>query len=456
MRRLSLPGAACLALLSVLCAAPRPAHADAVDDIAKVVNLIPGVPLSGGDIQASRDVFTCIDNAGDDVAIGKCVDQFNSTPLGQKALGLPSWFHTLINVYIDIREGDFWALVKDAGYTIACAIANVVFAVDVCGIAQAILETIQGAKEILSDVVGFIKDVGGAIADFLGFGGSSGGPPLWQVLYNQYLKPNLSSYAEDWLERPKTFKVEFDVSGLLAQSLVCTISQKHFLWPCTKLFAPPAQLSTFDRDFQTWFRGDTIYAVQMAQGQAVTQAVATVGKRGAEWMQFRHDWATERAPQDRLRKAYGVWGPAVIRIKCLGASNAWKLFLEDVNQPEVKPEAQKVLSKLPVWSFQTTAQFCEAYEAGLNAQKLKQCVLAGGATETGLKLDCDPGASLTACQSADKAAGSSKFPPPFDLECTTHALKMPKEPGNIVPKVPAKITPPPIQKPALPPGDAPK
>jgi hypothetical protein len=455
MRRTSFLSAAGFLLLGLFAVAPRPAHADAVDDIAKIVNLIPGVPLSGADIQASRDAFACIDHPPEG-GLGACIDQFNSTPLGQKALGLPSWFHTLILVYADIRDGDFWGLVKDAGYTIACAIANVVFAVDVCGIAQAILETIGAAKEVLSDVVGFIKDVGGAIAEFLGFGGGSGGPPLWQVIFNQHLKPNIGSYAEDWLERPKTFKVAFDVSGLFSQSLVCTIAQKHFSWPCAKLFAPPAQLSTFDANFQGWFRGDTIYAVQMAHAQSVTQAVATVGKRGAEWVQFRHDWLAERAPQDRLRKAYGVWGPAVIKVSCNAAAKPWKEFLEYVNQAEVKPDAAKVLNKLSGWSFQTAAQFCESYEASLNAKKLDGCAVVGSATEKALKLDCNPGASLAACQSADKTAGSTKFPPPFDLQCTTHALKMGDQKPGAVGAKPPNLAPTPVKPVGMPEGPSPK
>ena len=191
---------------------------------------------------------------------------------------------------------------KDAGYTIACAIANVVFAVDVCGIAQAILETIGAAKEIISDVVGFIKDLGGAIGDFLGLGGSDG-PPLWQVVFNQYLKPNIGAYAEHWFEEPKKFAVEFDVSGTQSQSLVCTIAQKAFGQSCAWLFGP-------DQMFVPLFRGDTIKAIKMAQAAAVTQAIATLGKKAQEWLAFRHDWTTTRAPADRLRKAYGVWGSA--------------------------------------------------------------------------------------------------------------------------------------------------
>lgn len=443
MRRLSLIPAAGFVLLGILCVAPRAARADAVEDIAKVVDLIPGVPVTGADIRASRDVFTCIDNAADEVAIGVCVDKFNNTPLGQKALGLPSWFHSLIEVYIDIREGDFWGLVKHAGYTIACAIANVVFAVDVCGIAQAILETIGAAKEILSDIVGFMKDVGGTIADFLGFGGSDG-PPLWQVVYDGDLKPHIGEYAEDWLERPAKFKAEFDVTGQVPQSLVCTIAQKRFGKTCAWLFGPDPIIAAL-------FRGDTVKAIKMAQGAAVTQGITTIGKRGSEWMGFRHDWLLERAPQDRLRKAYGVWGPAVIKVNCLAATKPWKEFLENVNHPEVKPEATKVLSKLPVWSFQTTAQFCESYESNLKADKLKQCTLVGAANEKGLKLDCDPGPSFNECGSSAKAAGSKKFPPAFDLQCTTHALTLPKG-GQTVQPIPPNLAPTPVKPVGMPPA----
>lgn len=445
----------CGLLALAVCAAPAPARADAVDDIAKVANKIPGLPITGSDILASRDLFKCIDKAGDEVAIAACVDAFNSSPVGQKALGLPSWFHTLIAVYIDIREGDFWGLVKDAGYTIACAIANVVFAVDVCGIAEAILKTIGAAKEILSDVVGFIKDVGGAIAEFFGFGGSSGGPPLWQVIFNGDLKPHIGAYAEDWLERPKTFKTQFDVTGAQPQSLVCTIAQKRFAKSCAWMFAPLASLSSYDQHFQPWFRGDTIYAIHLAQAAAVAQAIATIGKKAQDWLAFKHDWTATRAPSDRLRKAYGVWTPVLVRLKCLGAAEPWKQFLDDVSQPEVKPDASKALAKTG-FIFQSTTQFCVAYEASLSPKKLDGCVVVGAPTEAALKLDCNPGQSLTTCKSSATAAASTKFPPAVALECVTHALKLPKDQGPLVPKLPAKIGPTPVKPVGMPEGPSPK
>jgi hypothetical protein len=208
--------------------------------------------------------------------------------------------------------------------------------------------------------------------------------------------------------------------------------------------------------FAPLFRADTVKAVQMAEAGAVTQAVATVGKRGAEWVQFRHDWLAERAPQDRLRKAYGVWGPSVIKVNCLAAAMPWKEFLENVNQPEVKPDATKVLNKLSGWSFQTAMAFCESYEAGLKAEKLAQCVVSGAATEKSLKLDCEPGASFTACQSADKAVASTRFPPPFDLQCTTHALKIGDQKPPTLGQKPPNLAPTPVKPVGMPQGPSPK
>jgi hypothetical protein len=460
MRRLSFLTAAVSLLLGVLCLSPRPARADAVNDLAKVLDVVgalPGIPISGQDVRDSSALFGCIDKAGDDTAIANCLATFSNTPVGNKAWGqggVPSWFKKLIYVYIDVREGDFWGLVEDAGYTIACAVANVVFAVDVCGIAQAILDTIEGAKQLLSDVVGFIEDVGGAIANFFGFGGGSSGPPLWQVVYNGDLKPHIGEYAEDWLEQPQKFKVEFDVKGQQTQSLLCTIVQKRFLKSCAWLFASPASLSPFDQPFQPWYRGDTIKAIQTAEAQATTQAIATVGKQAKDWLQFRHDWLAERAPADQLRKAYGIWGPVVIRVNCLAAAKPWKQFLDQVSQPEVKPEASKVLNGLPGFTFQTTTQFCLAYEAGLKSATLAGCAVVGAKTEKGVKLDCDPGASYSTCGSDAKAAASAKFPPAFDLQCTTHALKIPKN-ENLSPKLPPKLAPTPVKPLGLPQGPSP-
>ncbi|MGA7991888.1 MAG: hypothetical protein WCC53_10685 [Thermoanaerobaculia bacterium] len=462
MRRISFLTAAGFLLLGVFCVAPQPARADAVEDLAKVLDVVgslPGVPINGQDVRESRSLFACIDKAGDDVAVANCLDAFKDTSVGKKAwsqTGLPSWFLKLIDVYIDVREGDFWGLVKDAGYTIACAVANVVFAVDVCGIAQAILETIQGAKELLSDVVGFIKDVGGAILDFFGLGGGSSGPPLWQVVFNGDLKPHLGEYAEDWFEQPSKFKTEFDVTGKQSQSLLCTIAQKRFAKSCAWMFGPA--IGMMDQTLQPWLRGDTIKAIKMAQAAAVAQAIATMGKTAKEWLAFRHDWLAERAPADRLRKAYGIWGPPAIRLNCVAAAAPWKQFLDNVQQPDVKPEANKALSGLAGWTGQTTTQFCQVYEAGLNAQKLTGCAVVGTPNAQTLKLDCNPGASHTTCGSDAKAAGSTKFPPAFDLQCATHALRMSDQKtgsAEMKPK-PPNLAPTPVKPAGIPEGPSPR
>lgn len=158
------------ALLLLVAGAPSQVRADAVDDLAQILDIagyFPGIPVTGQDVRDSKAIFVCIDKAGkSDVAIALCIDASLDTPIGQQAAtqsGLPSWFGKLVEIYIDVRTKDWWALVEDAGMAVACAAAQVITTQDVCGIAQAIIEMVGAAKEAFDDVIAFLEDVGCAV-----------------------------------------------------------------------------------------------------------------------------------------------------------------------------------------------------------------------------------------------------------------------------------------------------
>lgn len=226
-----------LALGLTLGLCPSIARADAVDDLATVLDYtggIPGLPVSGQDIRDSKKMFLCIDKANDDVAVAKCVDGALDTPLGKKAAaeaGLPSWFGKLIEVYIDVRTEDWWALIEDAGMAVACAAAQVLAGgTDICGIAQAIIELAGAAKEAFDDVVAFLEDLGCAVGI-----ACDSSTPREAVAYGLVFEPRLA----DGLKARK------DVDGFAFPKLRSQLEQNAL--------AKPAKLSIPNYPFQEQF-----------------------------------------------------------------------------------------------------------------------------------------------------------------------------------------------------------
>jgi hypothetical protein len=415
------------ALVLLVLALPRDARADdAVDNLAKVLDIagtaLPTVPVSGQDVRESRSLFKCIDNAGDDIAVVNCLYTAKDTSVGKKVWqqsGLPSWIWKLIDVYIDVREGDFWELVADVGMAVACAVANGVFAVDVCGVAQAIIETIDDVADAFADAWEFIEDIGSAIADVLGFGGGSDGPPLWAVLYKKQLQPYVGNYAHDWLtDRPK-FVADFDVTGKQPKSLLCTISQSYFKKSCAWLFSPPVGIG--EQSYKPWYRDSLVYAVNLANAAAQTQGIATIGVSAAQWRQFRDDWTIYRSQADRLRRGYAVASEVILRLQCGGAADPWRVFLNAVKQPAVAADANKVLAKsTTAWKYgETTTSFCSGYAAGIKPEKIKSCEIDGNADTSLLPLECSDYDWAASCKSmaASGYVTSTKFPPALKLTC---------------------------------------
>lgn len=248
---------AALALASTLAVCPTSARADAVDDLAKVLDYtggVPGIPVSGQDIRDSKKMFLCIDKANDDVAVAKCVDGALDTPLGKKAAseaGLPSWFGKLIEVYVDVRTEDWWALIEDAGMAVACAAAQVLAGgTDVCGIAQAIIELAGAAKDAFDDVVAFLEDVGCAIGI-----ACDASTPREAVAYGLVFEPRL----------PDGLKARKDVDGFAFPKLRIQLEQNAL--------AKPAKLSVPNYPVKEEF----------TKGQVDKASAAWVGAVDKQW-----------------------------------------------------------------------------------------------------------------------------------------------------------------------------
>src|SRR5262249_41969075 len=190
---------------------PHPAaHALGFDDFIALMKLadenhVNPLPVSASDIQNSKELFECLDEASgkNDVAVAQCIDTYKDTPVGQKAFGaagLPSWFWDLLDLYIDLRQEDYWGVVAHLGEAAVCIAAQVMSGgVDLCG---AIQEVVEMAKKLLSTgeaLVEFIEDLGGAAWGALksagceiGIGSCGGGDPPVVVLYNSIYRPRIA------------------------------------------------------------------------------------------------------------------------------------------------------------------------------------------------------------------------------------------------------------------------
>ena len=148
-----------------------PARADILDELANLIDDVEhygGVswlPASGDDIRASKQFIACLSNAGNDVAVLKCIEDFKDTPLGSKIGNeIPSWVYDLITVYIALKEKDYTTLIVYLGKAAACAILQVISGgtLDVCGLIEELIAVANALLDAATAVYEFFKDLGDA------------------------------------------------------------------------------------------------------------------------------------------------------------------------------------------------------------------------------------------------------------------------------------------------------
>ena len=121
-----------------------------------------------------------------------CADALLDSSIAEDAdLGIPSWVDSMFDVYVDIREKDYWGLVYHVGATIACAVANYFTGVDVCAF-------LADLAEIAGDVVDGAKEVAGALnnAGEKIFTNQTQHVPVIQF-FMEYWLPDVDTYARN-------------------------------------------------------------------------------------------------------------------------------------------------------------------------------------------------------------------------------------------------------------------
>ncbi len=148
---------------------------------------VPGDKIN----EAYKLVKQCagIDDVDDAIV---CADALLDSSIADEAdLAVPTWVNSLFDIYMDLRDKDYWGLVYDVGATVACAVANYFTGTDVC----AFLEDIA---EFVGDVADGVKAVGGALnnAGEKVFTGQTQHVPVVQF-FNEYWLPEVDNYARN-------------------------------------------------------------------------------------------------------------------------------------------------------------------------------------------------------------------------------------------------------------------
>jgi hypothetical protein len=177
-----------------------PAHADAIDDAASVLDAIhlaaPGaLPFDGDKLRHYRDLIVSCGSSSSADDVLACVDEAAKSDVGQAEI--PEWLPQMIDVYFDIEHKDFWGLLEDTGKDAACAAAQLVAGgVEVCG---AVNQLVDAATVLAGDVAAvarFFADLGTSIvADiscWLGSCGDPSPPPApEEAAYQEFFLPHL-------------------------------------------------------------------------------------------------------------------------------------------------------------------------------------------------------------------------------------------------------------------------
>jgi hypothetical protein len=213
----------CAALLTSLALLAMPAHAQSVDGTLDKVETFLGytdkaapgqLPVSQAEFKQYRVVFkNCLSSQDADGTV-LCMDAFLDTPAGKEvAQEMPSWVPMVLDIYMDIRNDDFWGLARDVGMLAACIGAQVITGgVDVCGVIQALVDMAKEAYAKAMIAYEFLFDLGSTVVKaaeevYCWFSDcSKDGPP-----------PEAVAWANFWHPRIPTGALLMKNSGDLAQ-----------------------------------------------------------------------------------------------------------------------------------------------------------------------------------------------------------------------------------------------
>jgi hypothetical protein len=195
-----------LVLLGSLMAVPQTAKADdTLNKLAQLMDTVhqfaPDMP-SGSDVLGMIDLFSCLANAGNDVEVVQCLNDWASK--NQSTNSYIDTLYKIAEMYVAIRNQDMWGVVGIAVEWLyedaPCIVADIVFPGVGGSICELVKELIEFAVQVAESIVQFFEDIGEALYDvakavycfFFGCDDDSPPPPPpEQVVYNSYYAPKL-------------------------------------------------------------------------------------------------------------------------------------------------------------------------------------------------------------------------------------------------------------------------
>ncbi|MBB5202865.1 hypothetical protein HNQ51_000158 [Inhella inkyongensis] len=182
-------------LLPLLLALPLPAKAV---DVLGLVDQLAGMgvwPSSLPPPSTVKNVIQVYDQCGSigsDMELIACVEELldNGSTGGVIAeAGADKWVRLAIEIYLDIKTGDYIELIKDGGKPLGCALANVLTGVDVCGAIEALIAIGGAAVDVVKAFISGLNSAAewiGCVLNGCGGGGTGKSTSNAEYLFEFY------------------------------------------------------------------------------------------------------------------------------------------------------------------------------------------------------------------------------------------------------------------------------
>lgn len=166
-----------LILSLCLTAVPKPVQASPLDPFISFLEQVEGIvgpgklPFSSQQVRDVEGVIECLGNAGNQVDVAICIDQFHDTASGQSAggtIGIPDWVYQLLDCYIMYESHQYYDLALTLGEAAFCAVLSLTVSggsVNVCGLLEELVELAGTLWDAGKALVEWASSVGGDVYD---------------------------------------------------------------------------------------------------------------------------------------------------------------------------------------------------------------------------------------------------------------------------------------------------
>ena len=167
-------------LLPALAVIPNQAQAFDIWQVLDTIANTPAVaypsslPLPSEIKEVIGVAQSCIDQPASDTGIITCLNKAMENPTLAQHMPVEK-IEMAINIYLDIKNGDYIQLAIDAGKPLACLAAPLIIGFDVCGAIEAIIAVGGAVVSVVAAFLEGVTTVAEWVAELLGSGTPTGG-----------------------------------------------------------------------------------------------------------------------------------------------------------------------------------------------------------------------------------------------------------------------------------------